>query len=190
MRLALFGGTFDPIHCAHLAVAREAAEHRTLSRVLFVVASRPPHKSRGTAASYEDRYRMVEIGCEDEPYFEASPLEEGGMPSYSFDTIRKARSLISESDELFFLIGADAFAEVETWYRWREVLSLVEFIVVSRPGCAYSIPSGARVHRLESLNFAVSSSEIRRKLAAGEAPPEVPLGVLRYIREHSLYGAH
>lgn len=185
MKLAIFGGTFDPIHSAHLTIAHEAARQFGLSRILFVPASRPPHKSGFTHASYEHRYQMVNIACGEEPLFEASRLEEEN--SFSLYTIEKVRATIHAEDALYFLIGSDAFAEISTWHRWQDVIQTVEFIVVSRPGYRYRVADGARVHRLDNLMLLVSSSEIRRKLAAGECPNEVPERVLRYIREHELY---
>ena len=187
MRLALFGGTFDPIHNGHLAMAREAVRRCRLDRVLFVPANRPPHKASGTRAPYEDRYRMVELACAGEPAFEPSRLEQGTTRSYSIDTIEKVRSTLAPHDELDFLIGADAFAELETWHRWADVVRLAHFIVVSRPGGQYAIPPGARVHRIDDLELPASSSEIRRLLAAGQFDVDVPAAVLDYIRAHSLY---
>ncbi len=189
MKTAIFGGTFDPIHCAHLTIAREAAAQFALDRVLFVVAANPPHKPGATVASYEDRHRMVELACEGEPLFEPSRLEEGAERSYSINTIRRVRSMQDPSDELYFIIGSDAFAEIRSWYRWEDVVRSVDFIVVTRPGHEYSAPPGARVHRLENVELPVSSSEIRRRLAAGASPPELPQAVLDYIRERGLYGA-
>ena len=157
-----------------------------LDRVWFIPASRPPHKSGVTRTPYEHRYRMVELACAGEPLFEASRLEEGSGNSYSIGTIERVQASLSGS-ELFFLIGADAFAEIATWHRWRDVIASVEFIVVSRPGRAYTIPEGARVYRLEGVDLAVSSSEIRRKLAEGDDQVDVPPAVLVYIREHALY---
>jgi len=186
LRLAIFGGTFDPIHCGHLAAAREAAGICSLDRVLFVPASLPPHKEGATAAPFEDRYRMVELACKGEPRFEASRVEAGQESSYSIRTIERLRAE-RPADVLFFLIGADAFGEIKTWHRWREVLQAVEFIVVSRPGYAYEIPEHARVHRLDTLRLPVSSSDLRRKLAAGQTPVELPPEVLEYIRAHGLY---
>lgn len=187
MRLAIFGGTFDPIHFAHLEVAREAARQFRLSRVLFVPAARPPHKSGATSAGYEHRYNMVALACQGEPLFEASRLEAGHRRSYSINTIEKVKAELAPGEELFFLIGADAFAEIQTWHRWQDVIREVEFIVVTRPGHEYSVPPGARVHRLDSLALPVSSSEIRARLAAGKSPHEVPAAVLAYIREKGLY---
>jgi nicotinate-nucleotide adenylyltransferase len=187
LRLAIFGGTFDPIHCAHLAVAREAARAFALDRVLFVPAATPPHKQRPDCASYKDRLRMVELACAGEPAFEASRLEAGKEKSYSIRTIGRVKAGLKTEDQLYFLIGADAFAEVRTWYRWKEVVEAVEFIVVTRPGHDYEAPPGARINRLDSLALPVSSSEIRRRLARGEEPDEVPAAVMAYIRERGLY---
>lgn len=184
MRLALFGGTFDPIHTAHLTVAREAADQFALTRVLFVPAAHPPHKAESTGASYEDRFRMVELACQEDPRFEASRLEEGQGKSYSIQTIEKVHQ---PGQTLYFIIGADAFAEITTWFRWQDVVRLVEFIVVTRPGHEYKTPEGTRVHRLDTLALPVSSSEIRQRLAAGEIPDELPASVGRYIRERGLY---
>ncbi len=187
MKIAIFGGTFDPIHCGHLTIAREAARAFSLTRVLFIPASHPPHKTSATWAPYEDRYRMVELACQGEPLFEPSRLEAGQRKSYSIDTIERVKAGLAPGNELLFLIGSDAFAEIQTWYRWREVVREVEFIVVTRPGHHYSVPPGARVHRLDTLALPISSSEIRARLASGEAPSELPLPVLAYIREHGLY---
>lgn len=182
MKTAIFGGTFDPVHCAHITVAREAATQFGIDQVLFVVAANPPHKPGATHAPYEDRLRMVELACAGDPLFVPSRLEEGRERSYSIHTIERARPH-------YFIIGADAFAEIESWYRWRDVMRLVEFIVVTRPGHDYQTPEGARVHRLDTLALPVSSTDLRRQLAEGGSPSELPAPVLAYIREHHLYGA-
>jgi nicotinate-nucleotide adenylyltransferase len=214
MRTAIFGGTFDPIHSAHLVVAREAAEAFALDRVLFIPAANPPHKEAG--APYEDRFRMVELACAADPRFHPSRLEEGragtGPPrpskipgtaegsteagsvvpassmekSYSILTIE--RRLASSPDEtLFFIIGADAFADIRTWHRWQDVVRAVEFIVVTRPGHVYDSPPGARVCRLETIALPVSSSEIRQELSQGLTPSDLPPAVVEYIHARGLY---
>src|SRR5271154_162344 len=104
MKTAIFGGTFDPIHSAHLVVAHEAAETFSLDRVLFIPAANPPLKETG--AGYEHRYRMVELACAGEPRFIPSRLEEGNGKSYSIHTIERVKAT---GDEVFFIIGADAF---------------------------------------------------------------------------------
>ncbi len=171
MRLALFGGTFDPIHNAHLTVAREAAAQFHLDEVWFVPAAHPPHKSDHTGATYEDRFHMTELACLADPRFVASRLEAGESKSYSLDTVERVRAM---GEQPYFIIGADAFAEITSWHRWQDLVRLTEFIVVTRPGHQYATPAGARVHRLETVALPVSSSEIRRKLAAGEIPQNCP----------------
>jgi nicotinate-nucleotide adenylyltransferase len=187
MRLAIFGGTFDPIHQAHLAVAREAADRFHLDRVLFIPAARPPHKQHGACAPYEDRVRMAELATAGEPRFRVSRLEEGTARSYSVDTIAKLRAEMAPDDELFFIIGADAFAEIRTWHRWRDVAAAVRFIVVSRPNSVYTPPPEVAYDRLDTLRLEISSSDIRRALEAGERPAALSPAVLDYIGEHGLY---
>jgi nicotinate-nucleotide adenylyltransferase len=189
MRLAIFGGTFDPIHNGHIAVARAAAARFGLDRVLVVPAAHPPHKSGVTRAPYDARVRMAELACAGEPRFEISRLEENTPRSYSVDTIEKARAGMAPGDDLFFLIGADAFAEIQTWRRWRDVARGVVFLVVSRPGHIYDIPEGVRIERLDTLSLSISSSEIRAELAAGVRPAALPEAVWDYIVERGLYGA-
>ena len=188
MRLAIFGGTFDPIHDGHLAVARQAAAGFHLDRVWIVPAAHPPHKSGATRAGYEDRVRMAELACAAEPRLTVSRIEEGGGCNYSIDTIEKVRATLAPSDELYFLIGADAFAEIRSWHRWRDVVEAVRFLVVSRPGHRYDVPPEARVGRIDSLDLDISSSEIRRALAAGIRPEGLRDAVWEYIAEHRLYG--
>ena len=164
MKLAIFGGTFDPIHEAHLAVARRAADRFQLDRVLFVPASHPPHKAGITHAPYDARVRMAELACQGEPRFEVSRLEEGVQRSYSIDTIEKLQARIAPADDLFFIIGADAFAEIRTWRRWEDVARRVRFIVVSRPSANASAPM------------------MKNRSSAGS-----PLGTARYHRTAGLF---
>jgi len=185
LTLALFGGAFDPIHNAHLRIAKDAARRCALDRVLFVPAAHPPHKQ--VHASYEDRYRMVELALENEPGMVASRLEAETAQSYSIDTIEKLKRELADGDQLFFLIGADAFADIRTWKRWQDVGREVEFIVVSRPGHSYEIPKETRVHRLDTLQLPVSSSEIRARLAAGDDRVDAPAAVRQYILDKGLY---
>ncbi len=187
MGIGLYGGTFDPVHQAHLAIAREALACCGLESVLFIPAARPPHKRGLAHASYEDRYRMVELACAGDPRLEPSRLEAGARQSYSIDTIERVRTALGSAAKLFWIIGADAFAEISAWRRWRDVAAQVEFIVVSRPGHAYEMPAETRVHRLDTVALPVSSSEIRRRLAAGCFDVPVPAAVLAYIRERELY---
>ena len=187
-RTCLFGGTFDPVHIAHISIAKEALRRFQLDRILFIPAGNPPHKDGGVSP-YEDRFRMVQIACASDPRFEASRLEQGVARSYTINTVRLVRDQLDPQDEIFFLIGADAFDEIETWKDWRDLIKLIDFIVVARPGREYKIPAGARVHRMDNLSLPVSSSEIRGRLAAGEPTPELSPAVRQFIEERGLYGA-
>jgi nicotinate-nucleotide adenylyltransferase len=160
----------------------------SLDRVLFVPARNPPHKDLNSVTPYDDRLQMVEIACVPCAGFIASRLEEGNQRSYTIDTLERFRKSLRPSDRLFFLIGSDAFDELETWKRWEDVVKLTEFVVVTRPEHEYHIPKSARVHRLDGLSLPVSSSSIRARLAAGEPTPELPIGVREYIEAHRLYG--
>jgi nicotinate-nucleotide adenylyltransferase len=182
---ALFGGTFDPVHNGHLAIAREALRRFPLASVLFVPAANPPHKLRGAAAPYEDRVQMTELACAGEPRFQVSRIEADTDRSYSIDTIERLQA--AGAGPLAFLIGADAFAEIETWHRWRDVVASVEFIVVTRPGAEYRIPPGAILNPLDGLELAISSSDVRARIARGDFHVPVPERVIGYIREKRLY---
>jgi nicotinate-nucleotide adenylyltransferase len=186
-RIAIFGGTFDPIHDAHLAVAREAADAFDLDRVLFVPAKNPPHKLGDLHAPFDDRMRMVELACAADARFEASRIEDRPGRSYSYDTVVLVREQRGETAHVFFLIGADAFAEIRSWHRWQDLVKLVEFIVVSRPRRAFDVPAGAHVHRLDTLELPVSSSAIRKSLDRGELDVPIPDAVRTYIQDRGLY---
>jgi nicotinate-nucleotide adenylyltransferase len=168
-------------------VASAAADEFHLSRVLFVPAHRPPHKGGVTYAPYDHRVRMVQLACAADSRFEASRLEEGTERSYSIDTIEKVRATLTPQDELFFIIGADAFAELRTWRRWQDVARAVRFIVVSRPGYRYDVPREVKAERLDTIDLPASSSQVRQTLAAGHTAETVPESVMQYIKTHCLY---
>lgn len=149
MNIGLFGGTFDPIHKGHLALARAAQERCQLGRIYFVPTNIPPHKSTEPAASYFHRYAMTTLATQGEKTFVPSLLEAPGefvsrgkkgsqglasTPNYSIDTIRKLKSFLKKADRLFFLIGMDAFKDVAKWHEAESLFGECEFIVASRPG--------------------------------------------------------
>lgn len=187
MRLGLYGGTFDPVHMGHLAVARAARQAFSLDRVLVIPNRLPPHKQALTGASFEQRLEMVRLACAGEDGLEACDIENREGKSYTIQTLEHLRESLGPDVDFFFIIGADAFAEVLTWYRVEEVFAMTEFIVAARPGFDYSVPPGARVHRLDSLDLPESSSGIRARLAQGLGAGDLPGAVADYIRRTGLY---
>ena len=197
VKIALYGGTFDPVHKGHLEVARAAADALGLDRVLFVPGGRPPHRGRSPEAPYQDRLAMVKLACEADARFEASDLEAeraGGKPNYSIDTIQRVKAELTAGDRLFFVIGCDAFADIRTWHRWEEVVREVEWIVVSRPGAECSentVPAGTRVHWLRDVAVPVSSTDLRARLRADDGNDAVnewlPAAVAEYLQNNGLY---
>jgi nicotinate-nucleotide adenylyltransferase len=139
-RIALFGGTFDPIHIGHLAVARAAERRFHLDEIHFIPTGRPPHKHRRDMASYADRYAMVAIACADHPRFIASLAESGAGHSgseiyYSVDTVKRFKHKFHGAGvHLYFLMGADSFLHIPAWRDYETLLGLCDFIVASRPG--------------------------------------------------------
>ncbi len=142
MNLALFGGTFDPIHRGHLKVARAAAERLTLKEVWFVTADIPPHKLKEPVTPYYHRYAMTALAVEGEKDFIPSLLEAPDLnastrnrrPSYSIETVRRVKKMLGKSDHLYFLIGMDAFKDIAKWYEAEALLKECDFIVAARPG--------------------------------------------------------
>ena len=196
-RIGILGGTFDPIHLGHLEAASAAWTALSLDRVLLLPSRTPPHRALEPRASVYHRFAMTAIaanGCEG---MQASDLElrrEG--PSYTALTLEALQRDDILPAQLFFIIGADAFAEIATWYDYPRVLTLANFAVVSRPG-APLIPNpqpltpGSAPTAILHVNAStpdVSSTDIRRRVAGGESIESlVPPGVAEHIRRHRLY---
>jgi nicotinate-nucleotide adenylyltransferase len=137
VNIALFGGTFDPIHYGHLLAAEAAARKFRLDQVLFVPTGNPPHKQRLQLTTFPHRYAMVTLACAEDHRFAPSLLETptpDGRPHYSIETVGKAKKLLGPKTTLYFLLGADAFLDLPHWKDYGGLLDLVNFIVVSRPG--------------------------------------------------------
>ncbi|MGH9343557.1 MAG: nicotinate-nucleotide adenylyltransferase [Terriglobia bacterium] len=135
MNIALFGGTFDPIHNGHLRAARQATQMFNLDRVLFVPSGGPPHKPRNRVTPFAHRLAMVALACAGNPQFIPSLLEAAeGRLQYSVDTLKRVRKTLRPKDRLFFLSGVDAFLDLPQWKSPGRLLGLADFIVVSRPG--------------------------------------------------------
>lgn len=193
-RIGILGGTFDPIHCGHIDLARAADEALGLTR-LFVIASRvPPHRAAPVASSYH-RFAMVALALSNRPTWSASDIELRSVePSYTSTTLRRFHADGYEPAELFFLIGADAFAEIETWRDYPQILDFAQFAVVSRPRFSVGelrrrLPSIAdRIVAIDASTADVSATDIRRRVAAGESIAAlVPPAVRQHIEQHGLY---
>jgi nicotinate-nucleotide adenylyltransferase len=199
MRVALFGGTFDPPHRGHLAVARAAADGFGLDRVLFAPVGRQPLKAGGVASGFADRVAMVELACAGDARFGISlvdaPREDGGA-NYTVDALAALREGMSEGDRLFSLAGADSFLTIRQWHEPERLLELAEWIVVSRPGFSLdglralrlTAEQEARVHVLTEVHEEVSATDLRTRLEAGACCTDVlPEAVAEYIESHHLY---
>lgn len=137
MKIALFGGTFDPIHTGHVRAAKVAARKFRLDRILFIPSGRPPHKYLDRLTPFPHRFAMVTLACTGDPRFIPSLLEApkpDGRPQYSVTTAQAVRRALAADDQLYFLLGADAFLDLPHWKDYRRLFDLVNFIVVSRPG--------------------------------------------------------
>jgi nicotinate-nucleotide adenylyltransferase len=193
-RIGVMGGTFDPIHHGHLVAADQARWQFELDRVVFVPTGQPWQKPVGVSPA-EDRYRMTEIATASNPAFAVSRLElDHQGPTYTVDTLRRLRAELAGGTRLFFIIGADAVLQLLTWKEPEQVLAQAEFIAATRPdfhldSLVGQVPGATgRVHRMEMPALAISSTDIRARVARG-APVQylVPDGVARYIHEHDLY---
>lgn len=210
-RVGIAGGTFDPIHYGHLAAARAAHDALALDGVRFIPSARPPHRPDSPGASGYHRLEMVRLAVADTSGWEVSDLElarEG--KSYTYDTLTTIGREGLSPLQIFFITGADAFAEVATWSRYPDVFDLAHFVVVSRPGTELDAlmarlpdlaprmctpPIGddvnhTRIVLLQANTPDVSATDIRGRVARGESIDGlVPPAVSAYIQRNSLYGA-
>ncbi len=198
MRVALFGGTFDPPHLGHVAVARAAADRFRLDTVFFAPAGRQPLKRDTAASSYDDRLTMAALTCAEDPRFAVSNLDAplpDGEANYTVRTLGLLAELVPGAT-LYNLVGADSFHGLAHWREPERLLTLAEWIVVSRPGFELAHPEGmtlstdqrSRLHLLDTVHEEVSATGLRRRLAAGETCAELlPGTVAEYIARRGLY---
>ncbi len=212
MRIGIFGGTFDPIHLAHLRIAEEVREACSLDRVLFLPAAAPPHKEPGSALPFAQRVAMVEAATADHPAFGVSDLE-GRRPgkNYSVHTLEELHR--EHPGEAFsFIIGMDSFRDIATWHDYRRLFTLANIVVAARPGVprgkpqellpvairdqfCYDVAAQALRHQsgtslifLEETYLDISSTRIRELLATGRSIRYlVPPAVGDFINLHGLY---
>ncbi|MBI2171825.1 MAG: nicotinate-nucleotide adenylyltransferase [Chloroflexi bacterium] len=198
MRVGIMGGTFDPIHTAHLVLAEEARERLGLAYVLFMPAGDPWLKVEKPRTPPEVRLRMVALAVASNAFFRASDIEVRRQgPSYTVDTLEALGAKLGPQHELFFLMGLDALAELPRWYRPERVVELCTPVAFSRPGASRDGPE-AVVSKLPLLRrklvlldgpvLEVSSMEIRRRVAEGRSIRYlVPDAVEQFIRAEGLY---
>ncbi|HNV23596.1 MAG TPA: nicotinate-nucleotide adenylyltransferase [Candidatus Omnitrophota bacterium] len=187
-RIGILGGTFNPIHLGHLAIAQWAYEKLKLDKVIFVPSYFPPHKTTRGVVEAKHRFEMVKLAIEDNSYFEISDFEiQKKGKSYSIDTVRYFRHHFPKPTKFYFLIGEDAYKTLSTWRNIEELLGITQFVVMNRPGFQRN-PSAIPVRFLTMLGIDVSSSYIRKCLASSKSVKYfLPEKVLRYIKEHQLY---
>jgi nicotinate-nucleotide adenylyltransferase len=212
MKTGILGGTFNPIHLAHLRIAEEVREACALDEVLFIPAASPPHKAVAGDILFAHRLAMVTAAIADNPRFRVSDLEaRRSGKSFSVDTLEELRRS-DPTGERFFIVGLDSFRDIATWKNFPRLFELAHLVVTARPGVELpdplaALPVAARAefcydgglkklrHRsgntvifLEETRLDISSTLIRRKVAAGESIRYlVPPVVAAYIAEHNLY---
>ncbi|GAB4177427.1 MAG: nicotinate-nucleotide adenylyltransferase [Terrimicrobiaceae bacterium] len=181
--LALYGGTFDPIHHGHLILARDAMERMEISRVIFLPAQISPHKLDRPPSPPEIRLSMVSAAISADPSFSVDPRELARTgPSFTIDTAREYREEFPET-RLFYFIGDDNLPELHTWKDIDELQTLVDFVILSRTGIAQPVR-----YPIISRNIEISSTEIRSRVAASRPVHHmVPPAVDEIIRCHRLY---
>ncbi|MBZ5503632.1 MAG: nicotinate-nucleotide adenylyltransferase [Acidobacteriia bacterium] len=210
--VALFGGTFDPVHAGHIAVAQAAQRRFHLDAIHFIPSSRPPHKPQQELAPFMHRYAMVALGCAGHPGFLPSLAEAPAATPhvfYSIDTVRRFRR-DHPDDHLYFIVGADQFLELPTWRNYEALLDSCDFIIASRPGFRLDalrlvIPPEklgrsagqdgqkivlrkSAVHLLTTVSSHVSSTEVRERRARKQTIHGlVPALVEEYIVGQALY---
>jgi nicotinate-nucleotide adenylyltransferase len=160
-KIGIFGGTFNPIHNGHLKVGREVRQGFDLDKILLVPAAVPPHKKTENVAKARDRLEMIRLAIEKDPCFEVSDLElKRRGPSYTIDTVERFESIFPENTRLYFIVGMDAFLDIESWKSYGELFRAIPFIVMSRPGLASGDGDKQRKSPRELLISRVSSGYV------------------------------
>ncbi len=190
--VGIFGGTFNPVHNAHLRLARVAKEKFNLSKIIFVPSARPPHKKVYDEVTPYQRYQMTRLAVKEFPFFSVSNVElKRGGKSYSVETVERLRKRFKKGSEIFFIIGSDSLSQLSTWKRIGKLFKLCKFVVFKRPGYPVKILNKEFKDRVEIVNIKpqdISSTEIRKRIKQGKSVSGmVPGSVLDYIRKNKLY---
>lgn len=182
-KLGIYGGTFDPIHHAHLILAREAVEQFGLDRLLFIPAAASPHRLEHTSASPAVRLEMLRAAVEGEPRFEVDDIElQRPPPSFTVETIEEVQRRHPQT-EIFLLVGSDNLPRLHTWHRFHDLQKLVQFVVLARG----AEPTDERYTTIRRL-IDISATHVRNRVATGRSIRYlVPASVEEIIRRHQLY---
>lgn len=211
-RIALYGGTFDPVHLGHLEVARKVSELFEIEKVLFLPAQVAPHKLGKRVTDPIHRYAMLVLATQDEPKLAVSTFEiEAADRRYTVDTVEHFIGTLGDTSELFFIMGADSWVEITTWRDWKRLLTMVNHIVVTRPGYdlvgpvevkdqivdlrssdgpVWNEQQGPRIYLTDVVMNDVSATEIRS--LAGKCPYEklaalLSQPVVKYLEKYGIY---
>lgn len=193
IREGLLGGSFDPVHVAHIALARHALEHLALDRVTLIPAAQPWQRE-ALGASEAQRVAMLRLAVADEPGLEVSTIEiDRGGPTYTIDTVRA----LPADREYFWILGADQLENFCTWNAWQDIVARVNLAVAARPGSQLEAPAallerlaetGRQLHHVPMPPADVSATAIRRQIARGETPESMlHPAVAQYIQQNGLY---
>lgn len=217
-RIAIYGGTFDPVHLGHLEIARSISRLFAIDEFLFVPARVAPHKQHAQTASAIDRYAMLALATQEDPQLRVSPFElEGQATQYTVDSLSHFRAEFGELADLFFVMGADSWAEITSWREWEKLLSFVHHIVVTRPGYEFSAthvgpavaervvdvrglterevgqlvePGVSKIFVTDAVMLDVSATAIRkatREIRVADLSKLTPPEVAEYITKYRLY---
>jgi nicotinate-nucleotide adenylyltransferase len=200
-RIGIFGGSFDPVHTAHILLADRAREEHSLDKVVFVPAGRPPHKTLTPLAPDHDRLEMLRLAFAHHPHFEVSTIElERDAPSYTLTTLHELKKALGDDDEIVLIIGSDSLYDLPNWWRADELVGEAEIVCLERPDFPLDHTSeleerfgaefvaGIKRRAVSSPAFTTSSTEIRRRLKQGLSIKDmVPESVREYIAAYGLY---
>jgi nicotinate-nucleotide adenylyltransferase len=193
-RIALYGGTFDPVHLGHVEVARKVLELFEIEKVVFIPAQIAPHKVGRPVTEPIHRYAMLALATQDDPRLVISTFElDAPDRRYTVDTVAEFQRQLGESVELFFIMGADSWSEITTWRDWERLLKMTNHIVVTRPG--YEVPPAPpevkeRIFFTDAVMKDISATNIRRLANEGrvdELEKLVPKAVADYIKKYGIY---
>jgi len=190
-KLGILGGTFDPVHKAHIVIAERVIETCRLDQVLFIPAANPPHKNDFAVTGFDHRYRMIELAVAGNPQFAASSIESlRSGKSFTEDTLSEMHILHPQA-ELYWIIGMDSACELHTWRNAHRLVQMAQFVVVGRPGWSLDRADPQLRDSLLAVDIPpmdISSTDIRSRVRDGRSIRDcVPEQVIAYIEEHNLY---